>query len=174
MAAAEHAGKTGRPALDADAIEDSVRVSLAPFDRVGTPGAENPYALHQELQGCMNDLVGIIRKSEEMAEALERLQVIKRRAQNLSVEGHRQFNPGWHLAIDLQNMILCSEFVARAAIERKESRGGHTRDDYPAADPEWGKLNIILTEDGGTVSLRHQPVPVMPAELKELFEEPAS
>ncbi len=167
---AAYAASVSRPRIEEAQIDDAAREALAPFER---EGGENPYALHQELQGTMNDLVGIIRKSEEMTDALAKLEVLKERAKNLFVSGHRQFNPGWHLAIDLQNMLLCSEFVARAAIERKESRGGHTRDDYPAADPYWGKQNIILTEDGGTVSLRLKPVPVMPDDLQQLFEEPA-
>jgi succinate dehydrogenase / fumarate reductase flavoprotein subunit len=171
-ASAEYAKSIGtRPPIGPRQVEDASAEALAPFAR---ENGENPYALHLELQQTMNDLVGIIRKSEEMADALARLEVLKERVKNLQVTGHRQFNPGWHLAIDLQNMLLCSEFVARAAIERKESRGGHTRDDYPTADPHWGKQNIILTERNGTVHLEHKPVPVMPDELKQLFEEPAS
>ncbi|MBB5936699.1 fumarate reductase/succinate dehydrogenase flavoprotein subunit [Streptomyces zagrosensis] len=104
---------------------------------------ENPYTLHQELQQAMNDLVGIIRKHEEMAEALNRLAGLRARARRAGVEGHRQFNPGWHLAIDLRNMLLVSECVARAALERTESRGGHTRDDFPAMDRLWRRVNLV-------------------------------
>jgi succinate dehydrogenase / fumarate reductase flavoprotein subunit len=122
----------------------------------------------------MNDLVGIIRNAEEMQQALDEIAKLKDRARRLSVEGHRQFNPGWHLALDLRNMLLVSECIAMAATERKESRGGHTRDDYPMTDPQWGKINIVLGMDGDEVTLKQQPVPVMPDELKQLFEEPRS
>ncbi len=167
-AAAEYATKGIRPAIASDQIDVAATEALAPFER---ENGENPYALHQELQTCMNTLVGIIRDADEMAEALATLQGLKERAKNLTVEGNRQFNPGWHLAIDLQNMLVCSEMVATAAIERKESRGGHTRNDYPGPDPEWGAKNIILSEKDGTVSFKHKPLTVMPDDLKELFEE---
>jgi succinate dehydrogenase / fumarate reductase, flavoprotein subunit len=171
LAAAEFVdGLARRPSVGAGQVESASRAALKPFD---AEGGENPYALHHELQQTMNDLVGIIRDPAEVAEALEKLQVLKQRAKNLFVEGNRQFNPGWHLAIDLQNMLLCSEMVATAALERKESRGGHTRTDYPSADPHWGKLNLILSEEDGRVVMREKPVPVMPDELKALFEEPA-
>ena len=104
---------------------------------------ENPYTLHQELQQTMNDLVGIIRREGEMAQALERLAELRVRARRAGVEGHRQFNPGWHLALDLRNMLLVSECVARAALERTESRGGHTRDDHPTMDRDWRRVNLV-------------------------------
>src|SRR3954469_18350132 len=113
---------------DAD-VTDAAASALAPFEGSGGNGHENPYTLHQELQQTMNDLVGIIRREDEMVEALGRLEKLKERAAGVVVEGHRQFNPGWHLALDLRNMLLVSECVAKAALERQESRGGHTRDD---------------------------------------------
>jgi succinate dehydrogenase / fumarate reductase flavoprotein subunit len=164
--AAEFAKGTTAKIADGQ-IEVAAQEAVAPFER---EDGENPYALHAELQATMNELVGIIRDAGEMQEALNRLQTFKERAKRLSVTGNRQFNPGWHLAIDLQNMLLCSEMVAVAAIERKESRGGHTRNDYPVAVPEWGKKNIILSERDGVVSFKHQPLPEMPDELKALFE----
>jgi succinate dehydrogenase / fumarate reductase flavoprotein subunit len=167
--AAEYVSGGNRPQVADGQIELAAKQALAPFER---EQGENPYQLHQELQATMNELVGIIRDAGEMNEALRKLQEFKVRAKNLTVEGNRQFNPGWHLAIDLQNMLLCSEMVAVAAIERKESRGGHTRNDYPTADPYWGSQNIILSEKDGTVSFKLQPLPVMPDELKALFEEP--
>jgi succinate dehydrogenase / fumarate reductase flavoprotein subunit len=167
-AAAEHAkGRTAK--IVESQLDVAAKEALAPFER---EGGENPYALHQELQTTMNTLVGIIRDADEMTQALEKLQEFKARVKNLSVEGNRQFNPGWHLAIDLQNMLVCSEMVAKAALERKESRGGHTRNDYPKADPEWGSKNLILSEKDGVISLVHKPLPVMPDDLKALFEEP--
>jgi succinate dehydrogenase / fumarate reductase flavoprotein subunit len=154
-----------------DVLADAGRAALAPFDR---DGGENPYAVQHDLQQTMHDLVGIIRTRAEMEQALERIEVLKKRVANLSVDGHRQYNPGWHLALDLPHMLVVSECIARAALERQESRGGHTRDDYPAADPEWGRTNLICTRGpGGNVDVRRQPLPQMPSDLAEIFEEQA-
>jgi succinate dehydrogenase / fumarate reductase flavoprotein subunit len=167
--AAEYVAKNPRPTVAAGQIEVAAAQATAPFDH---EHGENPYALHAELQQTMNELVGIIRDAPEMEEALEKLQVFKERARKISVTGNRQFNPGWHLAIDLRNMLLCSEMVAMAALERQESRGGHTRNDYPTADPTWAKQNVVLSEKDGGVSMRLKPLPVMPDELKIYFEQP--
>jgi succinate dehydrogenase / fumarate reductase, flavoprotein subunit len=131
--------------------------------------------VQHDLQQTMHDLVGIIRTAPEMEQALERIAALKERVANLSVEGHRQYNPGWHLALDLPHMLVVSECIARAALEREESRGGHTRDDFPGPVPEWGKTNLICSPgpDGG-VAVRRQPLPEMPPELAEIFEEVAS
>jgi succinate dehydrogenase / fumarate reductase flavoprotein subunit len=119
----------------------------------------------------MNDLVGIIRKEDEIAEALTRIEQLKERAQHLSVEGHRQFNPGWHLALDLRNMLLVSECVARAALIRKESRGGHTRDDYPTMDPAWRQRLLVCSGTGdGEVKVVEELMPPMREDLALLFE----
>ncbi|MGE7385511.1 fumarate reductase/succinate dehydrogenase flavoprotein subunit [Streptomyces sp. NPDC004126] len=140
--AAEHATLPGpRPAVSQEQIDAAAAEALAPFH--AAEGAENPYTLHQELQTAMNDLVGIIRREGEMAEALERLAALRVRAARAGVEGHRQFNPGWHLALDLRNMLLVSECVARAALERTESRGGHTREDCPAMERQWRPVNLL-------------------------------
>ena len=173
LAAAEHALRhIGRPGLPDEALSDAARAALAPFDR---EGGENPYTVQHDLQQTMHDLVGIIRTAPEMEQALERIAALKERVANLSVEGHRQYNPGWHLALDLPHMLLVSECIARAALERQESRGGHTRDDFPGPDPEWGKTNLICSPDhDGGVQVRRQPLPQMPAELAEIFEETAS
>jgi succinate dehydrogenase / fumarate reductase, flavoprotein subunit len=152
------------PDTDLDAAAES---ALAPFR---TEGGENPYTLHQELQQVMNDLVGIIRTADEMQAALDKLAELKARSLTLTVEGHRQFNPGWHLALDLRNMILVSECIARAALERQESRGGHTRDDFPQMSPTWRKVNLICSVGGEGVRVDHQPLPQMPLELLGLFE----
>jgi succinate dehydrogenase / fumarate reductase flavoprotein subunit len=170
LAAAEHAlTRTGRVELADDALADAAQAALAPFER---EGGENPYTVQHDLQQTMHDLVGIIRTAPEMEQALERIEALKVRVANLSVEGHRQYNPGWHLALDLPHMLIVSECIARAALERQESRGGHTRDDFPASDAEWAKTNLICapTGDGG-VAVRHQPLPRMPSELAEIFEE---
>ncbi|MEU9373927.1 fumarate reductase/succinate dehydrogenase flavoprotein subunit [Streptomyces sp. NPDC048255] len=140
--AAEHATAAGeRPAVSQEEVDAAAAEALAPFQ--AAEGAENPYTLHQELQTTMNDLVGIIRREGEMAEALEKLAGLRVRAARAGVEGHRQFNPGWHLALDLRNMLLVSECVARAALERTESRGGHTREDCPAMERSWRPVNLL-------------------------------
>jgi succinate dehydrogenase / fumarate reductase, flavoprotein subunit len=170
LAAAEHALRrpSERLQLADEALADAARAALAPFDR---EGGENPYTVQHDLQQTMHDLVGIIRTAPEMQDALERIAALKERVANLSVEGHRQYNPGWHLALDLPHMLTVSECIARAALEREESRGGHTRDDFPATDPAWGKLNLICSRaPDGSVALTRQPLPQMPSELAEVFE----
>ena len=149
--AAEYAGTlAARPRVDDPQIDEAAAEALRPFSAESpAPGkdegrpAENPYTLHQELQQTMNDLVGIIRREGEMEQALEKLAELRVRAHRAGVEGHRQFNPGWHLALDLRNMLLVSECVARAALERTESRGGHTREDHPTMDREWRNVNLL-------------------------------
>jgi succinate dehydrogenase / fumarate reductase flavoprotein subunit len=170
--AAEYARSMGalRPKVSDAEIEAASVEALAPFT---TEGGENPYTVHQELQDVMQDLVGIIRTESELIGAIEDVNALRNRIDKLSVEGPRRFNPGWNLAIDLRNMLLVSEAVAMAALERKESRGGHTRDDYPMTDYDfWGKLNVIVELDAnGRASLRHQPLPEPPPELAALLED---
>ena len=170
-AAAAHASALGsaRPAVADAEVDAAARRALAPFD---TEGGENPYSIHHELQEAMQDLVGIIRREHEMQIALKTIHDLAERSKTVSVEGNRQYNPGWNLALDLRNMLLVSEAVALAALERKESRGGHTRDDYPMTDHDfWGKRNVIVEQlpDGG-LGIRHQPLPEPPPELAELLE----
>ncbi|RBY89710.1 fumarate reductase/succinate dehydrogenase flavoprotein subunit [Blastococcus sp. TF02A-30] len=172
LAAAEHAVKrSGAVALaEADLVE-AARAALAPFER---EGGENPYTVQHDLQQTMHDLVGIIRTAPEMEQALARIAELQERVATLSVEGHRQYNPGWHLALDLPHMLLVSECIARAALAREESRGGHTRDDFPATDAGWARTNLICSRaPDGSVALARQPLPEMPAELAEIFEETA-
>jgi succinate dehydrogenase / fumarate reductase flavoprotein subunit len=135
-------------------------------------GGENPYTIQQDLQQTMHGLVGIIRTAEELEQSLEELEAFKERARGMVVEGHRQYNPGWHLALDLRNMLLVSECIAKAALARTESRGGHTRDDFPKTDPDWGTKNLVvrLNEAGDGVELEEKPLPTMPDELKKFFE----
>jgi len=170
LAATEHARRhADRTPIPDDALADAARAALAPFER---EGGENPYTVQHDLQQTMHDLVGIIRTAAEVQQALDKIEKLKARVANLSVEGHRQYNPGWHLALDLPHMLTVSEAIARAAIERQESRGGHTRDDFPGPDPEWGKTNLICTRaPDGSVTVARQPLPQMPAELAEIFEE---
>ncbi|MFG2328797.1 fumarate reductase/succinate dehydrogenase flavoprotein subunit [Streptomyces sp. NPDC048604] len=175
--AAAYAAEAGgaRPESSPAAVDAAAAEALAPFGAEATAEGpvENPYALHQELQQTMNDLVGIIRREGEMAEALERLAVLRERARRTGVEGHRQFNPGWHLALDLRNMLLVSECVARAALERTESRGGHTREDYPAMDRTWRAVNLLcrLRPDGAGVDLERIATPPVRPDLLGLFEK---
>ncbi|WP_344855923.1 fumarate reductase/succinate dehydrogenase flavoprotein subunit [Amycolatopsis ultiminotia] len=138
-----------RPKVAPSDVDSAARTALAPFDPPADGTAENPYTLHTELQQSMNDLVGIIRKAPEIERALEKLGEIRARMKRVTVEGHRQFNPGWHLAVDLRNMLLVSECVARAALLRTESRGGHTRDDYPSMDAEWRHQLLVCSAVAG-------------------------
>ena len=167
-AAAARAAQVRPADLDEDEITAAAQAALAPFAR---EGGENPYTVQHELQDAMNELVGIIRTQAEVERALVRIGELKVRAAALTVEGHRQYNPGWHLALDLPHMLRVSECIARAALERQESRGGHTRDDFPGPDPEWGRLNVICTADGDGIALHRQPLPVLPDELAQIFEE---
>ncbi len=164
-----------RPAPAQADVEAAQRVALAPFGEPGGGGAsgagENPYTVHAELQQMMNDLVGIIRRESEVRQALAGLDGFEERARRVRVVGGRAFNPGWHLALDLRNMLLVSRCVAMAALERTESRGGHTREDHPGMDPYWRGINIVLRLDGdGGPGLARQPVPDMRSDLLELFE----
>ncbi|MCP2170298.1 fumarate reductase/succinate dehydrogenase flavoprotein subunit [Goodfellowiella coeruleoviolacea] len=163
-----------RPRVTEQVLAQAERTALAPFANLAGAGPaadqENPYTLHLELQQVMNDLVGIIRRGAEMAQALDRLDELKRRAEHVAVEGHRQFNPGWHLALDLRNMLLVSECVARSALRRTESRGGHTRDDYPRMDPRWRRKLLVCTADGAGVEVAERPQEPMRPDLVDLFE----
>ncbi|MFC7343046.1 fumarate reductase/succinate dehydrogenase flavoprotein subunit [Saccharopolyspora griseoalba] len=168
--AAEYVGSLpSRPRIPESDVEAAARWAADPFDPGDRPG-ENPYALHSELQGVMNDLVGIIRRGEEMSEALGELRGLVDRAKHLQVEGNRQFNPGWHLALDLSNMLLVSECVARAALLRTESRGGHTRDDHPSMESRWRRKLLVCRTTGDGVEVTEQAQPAMRPDLLELFK----
>ncbi|MGW6565403.1 fumarate reductase/succinate dehydrogenase flavoprotein subunit [Streptomyces sp. NPDC054975] len=169
--AAEYAASAPRAAVTEAGVEAAAAEALAPFGAAEEPSAENPYTLHQELQQTMNDLVGIIRREGEMAEALERIAELRVRARRAGVEGHRQFNPGWHLALDLRNMLLVSECVARAALERTESRGGHTREDYPSMEREWRAVNLLCHPSDDGITLERTRTEPIRADLLALFEK---
>ncbi|MBB4929845.1 succinate dehydrogenase / fumarate reductase flavoprotein subunit [Lipingzhangella halophila] len=156
-----------RPTVAEEDLQAAVAAAQAPLQR---EAGENPYAVHQELQETMNDLVGIIRRGSEIEEALENLAKIRERVANVRSEGGTIYNPGWHLALDLWNMLLVSESIARAALEREESRGGHTRDDFPEMSPEWRKVNLLVSLRDGKVRLRQRPVDPLRPDLLELFE----
>ena len=165
-----------RPKPPQDAVDEATKMALAPYEPHGAP--ENPYTLHAELQQSMNDLVGIIRKEEEIHEALGKLDELRGRLQNVAVEGGRVYNPGWHLAIDMRNMLLVSECVAKAALQRTESRGGHTRDDHPAMDANWrNTLLVCKATEAATAEALVPDVTVEPeqqepmrTDLLEVFE----
>ena len=171
-AATAYASSLGgsRPKVDEADVKAAQVSALAPFE---VEGGENPYTIQSDLQQSMNDLVGIIRTASELEESLSKIEILKKRAETMVVEGHRQYNPGWHLALDLRNMLIVSEAIAKAALARQESRGGHTRDDFPQADDDvWGRKNLVVSLDdtGQGVALREKPLPEMPGELKKYFE----
>ena len=156
------------PAVPAASLASAAAAALAPLERAD---GENPYAVHADVQQTMSDLVGIIRREDEIKTALDRLEKLRERAAKVSAPGGTAYNPGWHLALDLRNMLVVADCVAQAALERQESRGGHTRDDYPAMSPEWRKVNLIcsLAADGD-VMLRRQALVPMRTDLLELFD----
>jgi succinate dehydrogenase / fumarate reductase flavoprotein subunit len=171
-AAYVHGLADARPAVAEADVTAAEQTALAPFS---IRGGENAYTIQSDLQQTMNDLVGIIRKAEEIEQAILALQDFRGRVAKVSVDGGRIFNPGWHVALDLRNMLLVCECVAKAALLRTESRGGHTRDDHPAMEPEWRKVNLVCSMTGDptveeAVSVDRQPLPVIPLELLSLFE----
>jgi succinate dehydrogenase / fumarate reductase flavoprotein subunit len=172
--AGEHAAEFAktRPAatITEAAVNEGMKAALAPFDR-GTAG-ENPYKVQSDLQDTMQELVGIVRVDSEMQEAVKRLAALNERAGRAGVEGHREYHAGWHTCLDLRNLLAVSEAITLSAIERKESRGGHFRDDYPDKDPAFATFNISTERAGdGSMKVTRIPIPEMPAELKQVIEE---
>jgi succinate dehydrogenase / fumarate reductase flavoprotein subunit len=172
--AGEFAAKFARSAggggvVDARAVDEAAQAALEPFER-GAQG-EGPYQVQYALQDMMQDLVGIVRREDEMQRALAGLAALRERARSVGVGGHREYNPGWHAALDLPNLLLVSEAVTRSAIERRESRGGHFREDYPDKDASWGKMNVVLRKGrDGQMELSRAPIPEMPDELKRIID----
>jgi succinate dehydrogenase / fumarate reductase flavoprotein subunit len=168
--AAEFAARQSSPKIDAQQADEIVRTALEPFSR--RSGGEGPYQVEHDLQTMMQDRVGIVRREEEIRQALDALKALRERARNVSVTGNREYNPGWHTALDLQNLITVSEIVARAALERKESRGGHFRDDFPDKDPAYGTFNIVVRRGpDGEMQVTREPIPAMRDDLKRIVEE---
>jgi len=168
--AAEYArGLSAPPPVDEGEIESVARHALRGFEETGT---ENPYAVQTDLQECMHALVGIIRTEDELVKALDELSALRERTAFVRVVGHRQYNPGWHLALDLDSMLVVSECIARAAIERRESRGAQTRDDYPQADPELGHVTVVVRLRGPEVTVVQEALSQMPDELRSIVEAP--
>jgi succinate dehydrogenase / fumarate reductase, flavoprotein subunit len=158
----------GQITVDAGFVESVVREALEPFERTG---GENPYAIQADLQDTMQALVGLIRTESELKEAIKKIEILKQRAGKVRVEGGRVYNAGWHTALDLKSLLTVAECSAVAALERTESRGGHTRDDHPYTDDTWGKINVVLRRRDGRIQVFREPLPEMPAELKALFQE---
>ncbi|MGA1311203.1 MAG: fumarate reductase/succinate dehydrogenase flavoprotein subunit, partial [Candidatus Nanopelagicales bacterium] len=169
IGASEYVKKlSNRPKVDEKNLENALTAAEAPLN---SSNKENPYALHQELQQMMNDLVGIIRDGQEMKDAIEKLENLKQKTKNIGVDGGKQFNPGWHLSLDLQNMLLVSESIAKSALVREESRGGHTRNDFPTMDKNWRSKHVICSWNGSKIETRIETIVPMPKELAELFEK---
>ena len=168
LAAAQHAKEVSAPAIDSGQIERAEREALEPFER---RDGENPYAIHRDLQETMQNLVGIFRTREDMQSALAELEKLQERRRRASVEGSRMFNPGWHLALELKSMLTVAEAVTRSALAREESRGAHSRIDFPELSAEWGKKHNVVRRDREAMSLVQEPISEMPAELKAVLEE---
>jgi succinate dehydrogenase / fumarate reductase flavoprotein subunit len=168
--AAEFAARQGATRVDSQQADAVVSAALDPFNRASN--GEGPYKVEHDLQEMMQELVGIVRREDEIKTAIERLKSLRDRATKVSVTGNREYNPGWHTALDLQNLLTVSEIVARAALERKESRGGHFRDDYPQKDPSYGKFNIVIKRGSNNeMQVIREPIPDMPGNLKKIIEE---
>ena len=168
LAAAEQATKAGAANVDDAQIEAASREMLEPFER---RDGDSPYDLHRELQETMQNYVGIFRSEGDLKRGLDEIQKLKQRANNVRVEGSRLFNPGWHLARDLKSMLTVSEAVALSALERKESRGAHSRIDFPNYDERWSKLNNIISRDGEEMRLTQSPISELPSDLRAILEE---
>lgn len=168
--AARYASANGRGQPPVSEADRAVARALEPFGRTGA--AEAPYAIQHELQQMMQELVGIVRREDEMRRAVDRVRDLRDRARRVGVSGNREYNPGWHTALDLENLLTVSEAIALAAIERRESRGGHFRDDYPDKDPQYASFNIVVKQGGdGQMALERRPIPPLPAELAAIIEE---
>jgi succinate dehydrogenase / fumarate reductase flavoprotein subunit len=174
--AAKFARENGEVKIDEAQIEAASQEALAPFERGASSGgsAEGPYQVQRELQDMMQNLVGIVRTESEMKQALDKLAVLKAQADKAAVYGHREYNPGWHTALDLKHLLTVSEAIALSALDRQESRGGHFREDFPEKSAEGAKVNSVVYKDAdGSMKLRREPIPPMPEELKAVIEEMA-
>jgi succinate dehydrogenase / fumarate reductase flavoprotein subunit len=169
--AAEFAKEKGTGQINQDEVSQAARKALEPFERAVASG-EGPYQIQHDLQEMMQELVGIVRKEDEMRRALEAISALGERARRVGVAGNREYNPGWHTALDLDSLLTVSEAITRAGLERRESRGAQFREDCPDKDQEFGKTNIIIQKGPvGEMQVKREAVPEMPAELKQIIEE---
>jgi succinate dehydrogenase / fumarate reductase, flavoprotein subunit len=169
--AADYAGRASTGRIDADLVRLAAADALVPFDPPSRNGT-GPFDIQHELQDVMQDLVGIVRSDDEMRRGLAAVEALADRAKGVAVPGNREYNPGWHTALDLHNLLTVSEAIARAAIERTESRGAHFREDYPAKEAAWERTRIMVSKDGdGAMRVRREKLPDMPPELKQIIEE---
>jgi succinate dehydrogenase / fumarate reductase flavoprotein subunit len=171
--AAMFAAESPAARVPAEAVDAAAKATLAPLDRaMSEKSAEGPYQVQHALQEMMQELVGIVRREEEMRRALDGIMTLKARAARVSVTGNREYNPGWHTALDLPNLLTVSEAITRSALERKESRGGHFRDDFPEKDPAYAAFNIVVTRsESGQMTVSHAPIPPLRDDLKQIVEE---
>jgi succinate dehydrogenase / fumarate reductase flavoprotein subunit len=171
--AAQFASNAAPTRVSGDAVDAAAAHALEPFGRdAASPSSEGAYQVQHALQEMMQELVGIVRREEEMQQALEGLSALRNRAARVFVPGNREYNPGWHTALDLQNLLTVAEAVTRSAIERKESRGGHFRDDYPEKDPAYAGFNtVVRSGSDGQMIVERAPIPPMRDDLKQIVEE---
>ncbi|MEX2672988.1 MAG: fumarate reductase/succinate dehydrogenase flavoprotein subunit [Phycisphaeraceae bacterium] len=174
--AGEHAAKfaleQSNGDVNPDEVQEAARWAQRPFDMADDPNAENPYTIQRDLQDMMQDMVGIVRIEDEVGRAIENLQELKQRAGQVAIDGHREYNPGWHTALDLHNLMVVSEAIARSAITRKESRGAHFREDYQSKDAEQGKVNTVVRKtDDGSMAVSQVPIPQIRDDLAKIIEE---
>jgi len=168
--AAEFAKANSATTIDDEQLQTTAAAALAPFER--GPSGENPYQIQYDLQDAMQELVGIVRTESEMEQALDKITQLNQRAERIGITGNREYNNGWHTAIDVPNMMIVSEAVTHAAILRKESRGAQFREDYPNKDAEWGKYNIVVKQAAeGEMHIEKRPIAPMPEELKAVVQE---
>jgi len=168
LAAAEHVKQAGTPSIDDAQVAEATGEMIEPFER---STGESPYDVHRDLQETMQNYVGIFRSEEDLKHGISEIQGLKDRAAKVHVDGSRLFNPGWHLARDLKSLLTVSEAVALSALERRESRGAHSRIDYPNYDELWGRQNNIIRREGETMRLSQRPVAEMPSDLRAILEK---
>jgi succinate dehydrogenase / fumarate reductase flavoprotein subunit len=170
--AARFARENGTGRVDDGQLAQAAAEAVAPFERAAGGDGDGPFAVQRRLQEVMQDLVGIVRREDEMRRALDEIDRLRERAARVGVSGNREYNPGWHTALELRNLLTVAEAVTRCALERKESRGAHFREDFPDKDPQWGKINLAVRAKGkGEMEVARVAIPEMPPALRQVIEE---